>query len=141
MRVLFYTAVVIAATVANLGQAVRLEAVDCDDYAQIDAFNTQLKPNQISVGDRTITVEKIVGANSCKPQAMNPATNIVNTPTGPMAVPATTIVNTPTGPVVVPKTGGAAVLGGSSLTASGAPNVQAAKLKAETEEAQSKANE
>ena len=50
----------------------------------------------------------------------------------------------PTGAIVDPLTGGiVAPTGGisSSLTASGAPNVQAAKLKAETEEAQSKANE
>ena len=48
MRVLFYTAAVIAAAIANVGQAVRLDnsaAYDCFEYAQTDAFNHDAKPN------------------------------------------------------------------------------------------------
>lgn len=55
MRVLFYTAAAIAATIASLGQAIKLEATNSleddfyseyDDYSQIDALVTPASPNQ-----------------------------------------------------------------------------------------------
>ena len=49
MRVLFYTAAAIAATIASLGQAVKLETSTVDDYSsdynefsQIDVFAGQV---------------------------------------------------------------------------------------------------